>query len=101
MKRRDTPRDAAGSAHTNLDRREFLAAAAAGSAAFVLGFWVPPKASAATIPGAVWYEAMRKLSSNSVFTDMASTTLMIATARHGASSTVVKALKDAWKQVGL
>src|SRR6185503_5306811 len=34
----------------------FLAAAAAGSAAFVLGFWVPPKAAAANIPGAVWYE---------------------------------------------
>jgi isoquinoline 1-oxidoreductase subunit beta len=41
---------------TALDRREFLAAAAAGGAAFVLGFWVPPKASAANIPGAVWYE---------------------------------------------
>src|SRR6185295_2225528 len=39
-----------------LDRREFLAAAAAGGAAFVLGFWVPPKAAAANIPGAVWYE---------------------------------------------
>jgi isoquinoline 1-oxidoreductase beta subunit len=43
-------------APTALDRREFLAAAAAGSAAFVLGFWVPPKAEAANIPGAVWYE---------------------------------------------
>lgn len=53
------------------------------------------------IPGAVWYEAMRKLSSNSVFADMVSTTLMIATARHGAGSAVEKALKDAWKQVGL
>jgi isoquinoline 1-oxidoreductase beta subunit len=41
-------------APTSLDRREFLAAA--GSAAFVLGFWVPPKASAANMPGAVWYE---------------------------------------------
>ena len=37
-----------------LDRREFLTAA--GSAVFVLGFWVPPKAAAANIPGAVWYE---------------------------------------------
>ena len=43
-------------APTALDRREFLAAAAAGSAAFVLGFWVPAKASAANTPGAVWYE---------------------------------------------
>ena len=54
MKRDDDfghEREAAG-----LDRREFLAAAAAGSAVFALGFWVPPKAEAANIPGAVWYE---------------------------------------------
>jgi isoquinoline 1-oxidoreductase subunit beta len=48
------PNENARPAPTALDRREFLAAA--GSAAFVLGFWVPPKASAANIPGAVWYE---------------------------------------------
>ncbi len=45
-----------GERPTGLDRREFLAAAATGSAVFVLGFWVPPKAAAATLPGAVWYE---------------------------------------------
>lgn len=53
------------------------------------------------IPGAIWYEAMRKLSSDSEFADMASTTLMIAGARHGTDNTVYEALKHAWKQVGL
>jgi isoquinoline 1-oxidoreductase subunit beta len=40
-----------------MDRREFLGTAAAGGAAFVLGFWLPPRsAGAATLPGSVWYE---------------------------------------------
>ena len=41
-----------------VDRREFLAMAAAAKGAFVLGFWLPPKAANAqtTPPGAVWYE---------------------------------------------
>jgi isoquinoline 1-oxidoreductase beta subunit len=38
-----------------VDRREFLAAAS--GAAFVLGFWVPPRGALAQAPhGAVWYE---------------------------------------------
>jgi len=53
------------------------------------------------LPGAIWYEAMRKLSATSDFADMVSTTLMIASAQHGAGSTVHKALQDAWKAVGL
>jgi isoquinoline 1-oxidoreductase beta subunit len=39
----------------SIDRREFLSAAA--SAAFVLGFWLPPRtAGAQTMRGAAWYE---------------------------------------------
>ena len=53
------------------------------------------------VAGSVWYEAMLKLSSNSQFADMVSTTLMIAVAKHGANSAVHKALMDAWKKVGL
>jgi Zn-dependent metalloprotease len=53
------------------------------------------------VPGGIWYEAMRKLSSNSDFADMARTTLMIASANHGANSAELKALKLAWKTVGL
>ena len=46
---------------TSVDRREFLAGAAAANAAFVLGFWLPPRRARATenlanVPGAVWYE---------------------------------------------
>ena len=55
MKRKDAGHDGKDEP-TGLDRREFLTAAAAGGVAFVLGFWVPPKAAAANIPGAVWYE---------------------------------------------
>jgi len=36
----------------HVDRREVLA----GAGAFVLGFWVPPRASAQAPRGAVWYE---------------------------------------------
>ena len=40
---------------SRIDRREFLAAAAGG--AFVLGFWMPPRAARAQAqPGAAWYE---------------------------------------------
>ncbi len=44
-----------------MDRREFLAAAGAVNAAFVLGFWVPSRTAqaaenAVNVPGAVWYE---------------------------------------------
>ena len=52
-------------------------------------------------PGAIWYDAMRQLSSNSQFADMARVTRMIAAARHGAGSTIETALTNAWKQVGL
>ena len=46
---------------TSVDRREFLAGAAAANAAFVLGFWLPPRRARAAenlanVPGAVWYE---------------------------------------------
>jgi isoquinoline 1-oxidoreductase beta subunit len=37
-------------------RREFLATVAAAQGAFVLGFWVPPRASAQAGSGAPWYE---------------------------------------------
>jgi Zn-dependent metalloprotease len=52
-------------------------------------------------PGAIWYEAMRQLSTNSVFTDMVRVTRMIAAAKHGSGSTIDTALANAWKQVGL
>jgi isoquinoline 1-oxidoreductase subunit beta len=40
-----------------MDRREFLATAAAANAAFVLGFWLPPRTANAQAPsGASWYE---------------------------------------------
>jgi Zn-dependent metalloprotease len=51
--------------------------------------------------GAVWYEAMRKLSSNSQFADMVTTTGMIAINNHGKGSPEHKALLGAWKAVGL
>ena len=41
----------------SVDRREFLSVMTAAQGAFVLGFWVPSRASAqtpATLPGAVW-----------------------------------------------
>lgn len=57
--------------------------------------------SAWKVPGSIWYEAMRKLSSNSQFADMVSTTEMITVARHGANSATHKALMNAWQQVGL
>lgn len=53
------------------------------------------------VPGAIWYETMRKLSSNSGFGDMVQTTAMVTVARHGANSAVHKALMNAWKAVGL
>ena len=40
----------------DVNRREFLATVAAAQGAFVLGFWMPQKADAQTVPGAVWYE---------------------------------------------
>ena len=39
-----------------VNRREFLATVAAAQGAFVLGFWMPRKAVAQTVPGSVWYE---------------------------------------------
>src|SRR5262249_41161777 len=39
-----------------VNRREFLATVAAAHGAFVLGFWMPEKAHAQTLSGAVWYE---------------------------------------------
>src|SRR5882672_5678120 len=50
---------ARASAGPGLDRREFLASAAAG--AFVLGFWLPPRAAqakenAVPVSGGVWYD---------------------------------------------
>jgi isoquinoline 1-oxidoreductase subunit beta len=40
----------------NINRREFLAMAAAAQGAFILGFWVPQRANAQTRPGAIGYE---------------------------------------------
>ena len=39
-----------------VNRREFLATVAAAQGAFVLGFWVPSRASAQTTSGAAWYQ---------------------------------------------
>jgi isoquinoline 1-oxidoreductase beta subunit len=39
-----------------INRREFLAMAAAAEGAFILGFWFPPQASAQAVSGAAWYE---------------------------------------------
>ncbi len=53
---RNGPRPRAGET-PGIDRREFLAASAAAGGAFVLGFWLPPRAAqAAATSGAVWYE---------------------------------------------
>lgn len=52
-------------------------------------------------PGRIWYEAMRQLSNDSRFVDMVRVTSMIAVDRHGANSSVHKALTHAWKEVGL
>src|SRR6266571_7574496 len=44
---------------SGINRREFLAMVAAAEGAFILGFWVPPRANAQTASGpsgAVWYE---------------------------------------------
>lgn len=51
--------------------------------------------------GAVWYETMRKLSSDSQFADMATTTEMVTVKNHGNGSPQHKALVNAWKAVGL
>jgi isoquinoline 1-oxidoreductase beta subunit len=40
---------------SGINRREFLATIAAAQGAFVLGFWVPSRASAQTVPGGPWY----------------------------------------------
>lgn len=53
------------------------------------------------VAGHIWYEAMRKLSANSQFSDMVDTTLMIAGAEHSTKSAVHKELLNAWKSVGL
>ena len=53
------------------------------------------------VAGSIWYEAMRKLSSDSVFTDMVATTEMIAVKNHGAQSSQHQALQGAWRAVGL
>lgn len=50
---------------------------------------------------AIWYDAMRQLSVDSVFVDMVRVTLMIAVAKYGADSATHNALKAAWKDVGL
>ena len=61
----ETPTDLSrpGADTTSMDRRQFLATAAAANTAFVLGFWLPPRAAQAqtgtgapATPGAVWYE---------------------------------------------
>ena len=64
VKRTPTDSDAATDGAAGMDRRQFLTTAAAANAAFVLGFWLPPRAAqgqtetrAATMPGAVWYAA--------------------------------------------
>ena len=49
--------------------------------------------------GAVWYESLLQLSRNSQFADLARITVQVAGDRFGAATT--KALKAAWKKVGL
>ena len=51
------------------------------------------------VPGAIWYEAMLQLSRTSLFEDLARITVQIAGDRFGAAAR--KAVKAAWKQVGL
>ena len=41
---------------SDIDRREFLSIVAAAQGAFVLGFWVPARASVQSAPAATWYE---------------------------------------------
>src|SRR5919199_1284877 len=45
-----------GQPTAGLNRREFLATVAAAHGAFVLGFWVPSRANAETVPVTSWYE---------------------------------------------
>jgi Zn-dependent metalloprotease len=51
------------------------------------------------VPGAIWYEAMLQLSRTSRFEDLARITAQIAGDRFGAAAR--KAVKAAWKKVGL
>jgi Zn-dependent metalloprotease len=51
------------------------------------------------VPGAIWYEAMLQLSRTSRFEDLARITVQIAGDRFGAATR--KAVKAAWKKVGL
>jgi Zn-dependent metalloprotease len=51
--------------------------------------------------GKVWYATLRHLNMHSDFADMVQTTEMICTQQNGAGSKTTKALKAAWKGVGL
>jgi Zn-dependent metalloprotease len=51
------------------------------------------------VAGAIWYEAVLELSRTSRFDDLARVTAQIAADRFGAAAR--KAVKAAWKQVGL
>jgi Zn-dependent metalloprotease len=52
-------------------------------------------------PGAIWYRTILGLNRFSVFTDMADMTCQSATSLYGAGSVELKAVKKAWKAVGL
>jgi len=43
-------------ADRSMGRRDFIVTSAAATGAFVLGFWLPPRARAAVPHGAAWYE---------------------------------------------
>ena len=51
--------------------------------------------------GKIWYQTLYRLNETSNFSDMVTATISVATDRHGAAHKVTKALRKAWKGVGL
>lgn len=51
--------------------------------------------------GRIWYDTLLKLTTTSKFQDCANTTYLVAVGKYGSGSTEAKAVKAAWKQVGI
>lgn len=52
-------------------------------------------------PGHIWYEALRASSPNTQFQDFADTTYAKAGQLYGGGSTIQKAIREAWREVGV
>jgi CO/xanthine dehydrogenase Mo-binding subunit len=92
---------------SEIDRREFLSIVAAAQGAFILGFWVPSRASAQTIPNAVWSDesAAGEINAWIVISPDDSVTIRIAQTELGQgvwtsnAMMVCEELQCDWKQV--